>query len=699
MLLVVLAVLPVTSGSWILDDVPLIVRNLRLHSLNAANLGFLLSHAMWDSDMSAAQTGHALTYYRPLVMWSYALDWWWGGGGSTAFHVTNLVLHGLTVLLAGRAVLRWSGSATGALLAAAFFGLHPARAESVAWISGRPDVLATLGLLISLEGVRLAGTRRALGAVLFSAGGVVAFASKETALLWPLLVAIELLSADRTAKWRALLAGWPFLTSAAAAAAYLLARHFWLPMRPFPIKGLAPITHAGFVLETLGRATMFFLAPFDLSGSGPMLTERGGKVAPDPHYLLLGAAVSLTLLAALVWLRGPKPRAFWALLAFVAASLPTLNIVWIGGIALTSARFFYLPSLLLAWFAVEAARGRFQAVSARLVNCTVAALAVTLAFLLALQSSVYRSAEHYWRAELRSRPDVPEAIDYFARREWARGENERALARSLCQYRVAAEHFSFRGAGADVILPTLGSWANALPDAEPGKLHAIADFLAAVREPAAPAVLRSELSLEVPPGSKVRLQLARKSAQVQTLEAEIRVRLGQREPALRLIRSARAGCPGCEDLLDRQARVAYRAFEPDLAQALAARALDEHWGAHTTRALLSHLRELNQQIQSTHGPVLTQLLLRRSSELGLYGEALQLLQSSATIAAGTGEEVELRRLTLKYAALAGDQALAQRLAKQLQVPVPPMPAPLSIPDAKRYLAQLRDGCAFPEELL
>lgn len=694
-----LAVLPASTGEWILDDAPLIARNLRVHALNVENLRFLLSHDMWNLDASEAQTAQPLSYYRPLVMWSYALDWWWGNGRSTAFHVTNLLLHALTVLLAGRAVLRWSGSVVGALLAAAFFGLHPARAESVAWISGRPDVFATLGLLLSLEGLAcFTAPRRGLGATVFVAGGVVAFASKETALLWPLLVAIELLSARRARSWYVTLATWPFAVTVVAAAGYALARHLWLPMRPLAVTGLDPITHAGFVVETLGRATMFLLAPFDLSLFGPLLTERGGKVAPDPRYVLLGAVALLALLTALVRLRRSEPRAFWALIALLISALPTLNLVWIGGIGLTSARFFYLPSLLLAWLAVEAGKGSFRAVPARLAPVILGALALTLAFLLALQSSVFRSPELFWSAELRSRPDALEPVDHFAKREWARGENERALARSMCEYRLAAERFSFRGAGGDVILHTLGSWAAVLPDAQRAHLQAIADFFAAVREPSGTARLNLELSVEVPSRSKVRRELWRKSAEGRTQEAEVRVRLGQPERALELVRAARAGCPRCDDLLDRQARVAYRAFDPDLAEALAARALDEHWGPFTTRALLGRLRALNELIERAEGPQLQQLRLQRLTELGLHGQALELLRGLEA-PPRPDHEMELERLLLKYAALAGDRALAEQLAARLQVPLPQVAVSLSIPETKRYLGQFREGCAFPEELL
>jgi hypothetical protein len=690
---------PAISGPWILDDGPLISTNARIQTLSAANVRFLLTHDMWDLDLSSARVGTNLIYARPLVMLSYAVDWQLGGGSSVMFHVTNALLHLLTIFLAGRALLRWSGIPAGALLATAYFALHPARAESAAWISGRPDVLATLGLLVCVEGVHaLHNAARIRAITLFVLGVVVSFGAKETAVLLPLLVMIELATATRRGALKPDGRAWPLIVSLAIAGCYLVARQVWLPMRPFPITGLGLVTHLGFVFETLGRAAMFLLAPFDLSLSGPMLTERGGKVAPEMHYVLLGAISFLVLLTALVWTRRRKPRAFWSLVAFLISLLPTLNIVWIGGIGSTASRFFYLPSLLLAWFAVELGKGRFQSVTPRVTTLSTYAGAVVLTLLFALQSLNFRSEDHFWASELRSRPDVPANIEYFIRRDWARGEPDRALARSFCSYQFAAQRFSFIGEGARIILMTLAEWAKLLPDARPGELGAIADFLAAAREPNGPAVLQLGLALEVPPQSKVRKTLVRRAAETQTQEAEIRVRLGEPARALELLRAARTGCPRCHDLLDRQARVAYQALDADFAEELAQASLEEHWGELTKRAALERLRGLNHYIAQATGTKLVQLEVQRFAELGLYGEGLRRLDQARRDAPDAANDQGLLRLMLTFAARAGDRPLTVRLANELEMPPPPLPPELSLDRTNQYLAQLQDGCAFPDDL-
>ncbi len=696
--LAMLAVLPAVSGSWILDDTPLIVKNTRLHAVTLDNVHFLLTHNMWDLDVSNAQLEQVLVYYRPLVMLSYLSDWVVGGGNSVTFHVTNLLVHALTTLLVGRALLRWSGSEPGAVLGAAYFGLHPARAESVAWISGRPDVFATFGMLLCLEGVNAARARRAPGTALSFAGVLIAFGSKETALLLPLLVAIELgTTIGPTALRLAWRKAWPLIAALTITASYMLARRIWLPMRPFPVTGLSLVTHIGFVFETLGRATMFLVAPFDLSMSGAILTERGGHVAPHPGYMKLGMVTAVVLLAALIATRRRSPRAFWALLAFIVSLIPTLNIVWIGSVGLTSVRFFYLPGVLLAWVAIELGKGRFVTVSPLIKGAVGVSASATLALLLALQATTFRSADLYWMAELRSRPDDISNINYLVDQDWKRGESARAIARSLCRYRLAQERFSFRGEGAMVILNVLQSWSQRLPDASRSDLTAIANFLAAVRHPEETAELQLQLSLQVPAQSKVRKVLQQNAAALQTLEASIRVRLGEGAHALELVRAARSSCPRCTDLLPTQSFTAYRAFDPDFAEALARSTPGAQWGNLPTAAALARLRAQNEAISRASGTAQLQLEVQRAAQVGLPGVALRLLQRARSEQGATPDR-SLDEATLTFAALAGSRDLAEQLAASLNVPVPPLPPPVSIDEAKQLLSQLHDGCVFPGEL-
>ena len=90
-------------------------------------------------------------HWQPLTWLSYAFDFARGGLQPRAYHTTQVVLHGLgaaAVFALARALLADLARARGAALelaaavAALSWSLHPLRAEPVAWVTGRNDVLA-----------------------------------------------------------------------------------------------------------------------------------------------------------------------------------------------------------------------------------------------------------------------------------------------------------------------------------------------------------------------------------------------------------------------------------------------------------------------------------------------------------------------------------------------------------------------------
>ncbi len=80
--------------------------------------------------------------WHPLTTLSHMADVEWHGLKPGGHHLTNVVLHGGAVLLLFVALRRMTGSIWRSALVAAIFAIHPLRAESVAWIAERKDVLS-----------------------------------------------------------------------------------------------------------------------------------------------------------------------------------------------------------------------------------------------------------------------------------------------------------------------------------------------------------------------------------------------------------------------------------------------------------------------------------------------------------------------------------------------------------------------------
>jgi tetratricopeptide (TPR) repeat protein len=95
--------------------------------------------------------------WHPLTWISLMLDCSLYGLNPARLHLTNVLLHAATVVLLFlvlRAMTGGTGSASGTLwpsaLVAALFAVHPLRAESVAWVTERKDVLSGLFFVLTL---------------------------------------------------------------------------------------------------------------------------------------------------------------------------------------------------------------------------------------------------------------------------------------------------------------------------------------------------------------------------------------------------------------------------------------------------------------------------------------------------------------------------------------------------------------------
>ncbi|HST31290.1 MAG TPA: tetratricopeptide repeat protein [Chthoniobacterales bacterium] len=111
------------------------------------------------------------TNWFPLKNVSHMLEFSFFGSNPGAFHMTNLVLHGVSVVLLFLVLLRLTaGEAVGfprdansvryrlsppiyvwaSAFVAAIFAIHPLRAESVVWIEERKDVLSGVFFMLTL---------------------------------------------------------------------------------------------------------------------------------------------------------------------------------------------------------------------------------------------------------------------------------------------------------------------------------------------------------------------------------------------------------------------------------------------------------------------------------------------------------------------------------------------------------------------
>ncbi len=88
--------------------------------------------------------------WHPLTWLSHALDCQLYGLSPAGHHITNVLLHGINVLLLFLLLTRATGATGRSFLVAALFALHPLNVESVAWVAERKNVLSTLFFLLAI---------------------------------------------------------------------------------------------------------------------------------------------------------------------------------------------------------------------------------------------------------------------------------------------------------------------------------------------------------------------------------------------------------------------------------------------------------------------------------------------------------------------------------------------------------------------
>jgi hypothetical protein len=130
---------------------------------------------------------HALT--RPILNLSYAVDYAVWGAGPLGFHVTNVLLHMVNVMLLFVLAWQFARSTVVAFASALLFAVHPMMTEAVGYISGRSEVLSAtffiLGLICGRRWILGHGTRWAVVTILVWAAML---ATKELGAMFPFVL-------------------------------------------------------------------------------------------------------------------------------------------------------------------------------------------------------------------------------------------------------------------------------------------------------------------------------------------------------------------------------------------------------------------------------------------------------------------------------------------------------------------------------
>ena len=199
---------------------------------------------------------------RTLTYLSQHLTWRAVGVQPAVMHAINLCVHLLNGVLLWGILRRWAGACV-ALTALAVFLLHPLTSAAVLYLTGRADLLMTLGLLLALW-CAAAETWTSVTVVWLVLALLAAMASKELGIVGPIVVGWTLLLQRR----------WP------------------------------RVSRGGLWLGAVVGVAMLTLIVFRVPSWFEMPPSAGGSALPWGPFWIAQGSMTADLLLRTVWLGG-----------------------------------------------------------------------------------------------------------------------------------------------------------------------------------------------------------------------------------------------------------------------------------------------------------------------------------------------------------------------------------------------------------
>jgi tetratricopeptide (TPR) repeat protein len=389
-------------NSFHFDDYHTIVENPAIRSLR--NLPRLLTDATAFSVLPPNRT------WRPVVSVSLAVDYAMARGYNTLwFHLSTLIWFGVLLIVIERFIElllnRTEPSRANRWLAlgiTAWFGLHPAMAETVNYIIQRGDLYCTLGCISALY--VFARWRHLRWTCIYLLPFVLAMLSKPPAIAFPFLLVLYVFyfetdpAAPSTTRWkRSAFATWPAFATAAA----LLALNAAMTPRTYTPTDLSAWTYRLTQPYVWLRYAGQLFLPLHLNADTDL--RRFTSITPAVAAGLLFAGLLLALIALCSRKKILYPIAF-GLAWFLLTQLPT-SLYALSEVENDHRMFFSFPGLMLAvvWSLHLAYKRVLQRVSPSARKSAIRV--TTAATLLALgayawgahvRNEVWRSEETLW---------------------------------------------------------------------------------------------------------------------------------------------------------------------------------------------------------------------------------------------------------------------------------------------------------------
>lgn len=389
-----------------------------IFNIDDANLmDLILNHELQIKEVfSPKGTGK---YFRPFHELSYLIDQRLWGADAFGFRMTNLLIHAFNVVLVYltvRLILQNNErSEEISVLSAIIFGVHPIAVESVAWICGRTDPLATMWGLSSLWlyfSARIYGRWYLLPVSLFCA--FASALSKEVGFAIPIIIAVWEIGYSRM-YWNETQGRQKiiFILSIAVVPAYVLLRSIFFDAKDMSLRLIksgisSDITSSSLAfLASFGFYIKKFLYPFPL--------ELVIESINIPIYALIGFVVIIFFVISIL-INSLRKFSFFLLWALLGIGPPALisftDIAWTRW----AERYLYfslVPLSVMTSMAYFEFSGKLSCEKKRIVTVVGICILLSLALATYHRSRLWNDNLRFWEdAYSKSLDSINVAVSY-----------------------------------------------------------------------------------------------------------------------------------------------------------------------------------------------------------------------------------------------------------------------------------------------
>lgn len=264
-------------------------------------------------------------FFRPLVSVSFYLERMLWHNNPLGYHVTNLLIHVLTVGALMALLHSAFGKRSVALIGGLLFSVQPAQVGTVAWIGGRTDSMALLWISLFawtlVEAAKSSSRRGLLLLASLIAFNLALYTKEQSLALLPLVpLAFHFWKSDRDSPKNVWL---PTFAFAACAVLFLvIGRQFGLP-HPSPLSH-TPMEIAAQAGRTIAYYALLLIVPTPrwMHTLSLNVLEQSGWWPVALGYLVLGSVLWLIVRW---WKRAPA--AAWFMAFTILALLPVSNFL------------------------------------------------------------------------------------------------------------------------------------------------------------------------------------------------------------------------------------------------------------------------------------------------------------------------------------------------------------------------------------